>query len=162
MFPSSFYDTAHASIYTVFLLHHHGSTNLLHGGNNLLSILLRHILLHHLGCALDELLAVDQAEAEQTLDLLDDLGLGCRLDALQLQGEEMLLSSSRRSFLGLLSGGRSSRGSGEATNGEIGDVELVLQKELVELDLKTASKFMCKGRWAYLEGRHKVCSLEQR
>lgn len=114
------------SVVSRALLHDDGGTELLHGGNHLLGVLLGHVLLHRLGGRLDKLLAVDQAEAQQTLDLLDDLGLAGRVKGLQLQGEEVLLGGGGGSLLGLLDGSGSGGGSSEAANGQVGDVELAL------------------------------------
>lgn len=107
------------------LLHGHRSTQILHGCNDLLGLLLGYRLLHHLWRALDKLLGVDQTQPEQGLDLLDNLGLGSRVELLQLECEERLLGRGGGGLFGLFSsGGRGrSRGCSEATNGEIGDVE---------------------------------------
>lgn len=109
------------------LVHDNGGTQCLHGLDNLLSVLLGDVLLHHLGCALDELLAVHQAQAQHVLDLLDDLGLEGGIESLELEGEESLLGGGGSSLLGLLDGGRGSgASSGETSYGHIGDVELGL------------------------------------
>lgn len=109
------------------LFHDNSSTEVLHGGNHLLSILLGHVLLHGLGRALDELLGVHQTETQRRLDLLDNLGLGGRVESLQLEREQVLLLLDGSLVLGFLGGSSGGRGSGgEATNGQIGDVELVL------------------------------------
>lgn len=110
------------------LVHGDGGTKVLHGGDDLLGVLLWYGLLHHLGRALDKLLGVDQAEAEQVLDLLDDLGLGRGVELLELEVEERLLGGGGRSLLGLLGrsgggGGTASRASGEAADGQVRDVE---------------------------------------
>ena len=104
------------------LLHHNSATQLLHGGNDLLGVLLGHVLLHHLGRTLDEFLAVYQAETQHALDLLDDLGLGRRLKRRQLQGEKVLLLRRRGSILGFFDGGGSGRGGSEAANRKVGNV----------------------------------------
>lgn len=116
----------HASV--ALLLHGDLGAELLHGGDDLLGVLLGHVLLHHLGRALDKLLGLDQAQAEHVLDLLDDLGLGGRVKLLQLEGEEGLLGGGRGSLLGFFGGSRGSASgsSSEAANGEVRDVELGL------------------------------------
>lgn len=109
------------------LIHGDLGAELLHGGNDLLGVLLGHVLLHHLGRALNKLLGLDQAQAKQVLDLLDDLGLGASIKLLELEGEERLLGGGRGSLLGLFDNGGGTGGSGsEAANGEIGNVELRL------------------------------------
>jgi hypothetical protein len=107
------------------LLHDNSGAEVLHGGNHLLGVLLGHVLLHRLGRALDELLGIHQTETQRRLDLLDNLGLGGRVEALQLHGEEVLLLLRGGLVLGFLDGGGRG-GGGEASNGQIGDVELVL------------------------------------
>lgn len=110
------------------LFHHNLSAKLLHGSDDFLSVLLWNVLLHHLWCALDELLAIDQTEAEQALDLLDDLGLGGGIELLQLQGEQSLLGGGGSSVFGLFSGrGGGGSSSSEATNRHVRDVELALE-----------------------------------
>ncbi len=114
------------------LLHGDLGAELLHGGDDLLGILLGDVLLHHLGRALDKLLGLDQAEAEQALNLLDDLGLGGGVKLLQLEGEEGLLGGGRGSLVGFFGGGGGSGGSSsEAADREIGDVELGLEKMML-------------------------------
>ena len=109
------------------LLHDNLGTELLHCGNDLLGILLGYVLLHHLRRALDKLLAVDQAQTEQTLDLLNDLGLGGGVELLELQCEKGLLGGGRCSILGLFSGrGGGGGGGSEAAYRHVGDVELAL------------------------------------
>jgi hypothetical protein len=108
------------------LLHHDGGAELLHGGDHFLCVLLGDILLHELRRALDELLAVHQAETQQTLDFLDDLGLGCGIEALELEVEKRLLRGGGSGVLGIFNCGRGGRSSGEAANREVGDVELGL------------------------------------
>lgn len=116
------------------LLHGDGGAKLLHGGDDLLGLVLGHVLLHQLRRALDELLAVHQAQTQQVLDLLDDLGLGTGLEGLELDVEDALLGGRRCGLLSLLdSGGSCCRGGGEATNGEIGDVELGLRLDMVSI-----------------------------
>lgn len=115
----------------LFLLHDDGGAQLLHGGHDLLGLVLGDALLHHLGHRLDELLGVDKGQAEQVLDLLDHLGLGAGIECRQLDAEQRLLLCGRRRLIGLFDrGGGSSWRSGEATYGEIGDVEAGLWGKL--------------------------------
>ncbi len=99
------------------LIHNHSSTKLLHRGNNLLSLVLRHGLLHCLRCALNKFLAVHQAQPQQILDLLDDLGLGARFERCELEGEQGLLLDGRGGLVSVFGGGRcSSRRSSKAAD----------------------------------------------
>ena len=112
----------------IILFHDDSSAQSLHGLNDLVSVLLGDVLLHHLWCTLDELLAVHQAESKHVLDLLDDLSLGGSLESLKLEGEESLLGGGRSSLRSLFNSRGSSGGSGsETTYGHIGDVEFALQ-----------------------------------
>jgi hypothetical protein len=114
------------------LFHDDGSAEFLHSGNDLFSLLLRYRLLHHLGGALDKLLAVHKTETKNVLDLLDDLGLGACVEGVELEGEERLLLGGGRGLVGLFGGsGGGGRGSSEAANGQVGDVETRLQEGLV-------------------------------
>lgn len=143
------------------LLHNNLSTKLLHSSNDLLSILLGNVLLHHLWCALDELLAVHQAEAEQALDLLDNLGLGGSVELLQLQGEQRLLGGGGGSVFWLFDDGSGSRsGSSEATNGHVGDVELALLGGQCQCSVGHLGLEIQTGE-TNLEARNKVCSLQK-
>ena len=58
-----------------FLVHSNRSTEILHRSNDLLGLVLGDGLLHGLGRALDELLAVHQAQPEHRLHFLDDFWL---------------------------------------------------------------------------------------
>lgn len=122
------------------LLHDGLGTDGLERLDDLLGVLLGHGLLEDLGHRFDELLAVNQGEAEEGLDLLDDLGLGGGVNGLEFQVEEGLLLGGRSSLFLLSgsSGGSSTAGHGETANGEVGDVE------------------------AGLEGGHEVGGLQQR
>lgn len=125
--PSRQFNVAPEIVQDKSLLHNHSSAQLLHGVDDLLGLILGDVLLHHLGCALDKLLAVHQAQSEHVLDLLDHLGLGRRLESLELEGEEGLFGGGGSSLLGFLNRGSSGgSGSGESAHGHIGDVELGL------------------------------------
>lgn len=115
------------------LLHDNLGTHSLQGLDDLLRLLLGHRLLHHLGYRLNELLAVDEGKAEQTLDLLDNLSLGGSIHCLKLQVEKSLFLRGGSSLFFLSSGGSGSTttgtgSNGEATNGEVGDIQAGLYK----------------------------------
>lgn len=105
------------------LLHLHDTTQGLDRLHNLGALLLGHALLHHLGHALDELLAVDQTQAEHALDLLDDLGLGGRVEGGELQGEERLLLRRGSGFFFFDGGSGGGRRGGWRCEGEVGDLK---------------------------------------
>lgn len=117
------------SIHRSQLLHNSLSADLLKSLDDLLGILLRHRLLQNLGHRLDELLAINQRQTKQSLDLLDDLGFRCGVDGLDLDVEEGLLLLGRE-FLFFLGGSglsRGARGHSDATNGEVGDIQAGLR-----------------------------------
>lgn len=112
-------------------IHRNNRPKPLHRLHDLLALLLGHRVLQHLGRALDELLAIHQAEAQHALDLLDDLGLGARVERLEREGEERLLLRRGGGFgFFFLDGGGAGRGGaggggggGGEAHGHVGDVE---------------------------------------
>lgn len=110
------------------LLHNSLRPKTLQSLNNLLRLLLRHRLLHHLRYGLDKLLAVHQRQSKHVLNLLDHLGLGRGIERLQLQVKERLLSGGRCClfFFGSWCCGAWSTatwGRGEAADREVGNVQ---------------------------------------
>jgi len=98
------------------LLEHYRGTERFQGLHDLLGILLRYGLLEDLWRGLNELLGLYQAEAEQVLDLLDNLGLGSVGECHQLDVEEGLLCCGRGGLLDLDGYWRRGAG-GKATDG---------------------------------------------
>jgi hypothetical protein len=111
------------SVSSTNLLHNNHTSKLLHGSHNLLSILLWHTLLHQLRRTLDELLAVHQTQTQETLDLLDNLGLRSGVEGLELDVEEGLFLSGWGGFLYLGDWGGSWGSGGESTHRHVWDVE---------------------------------------
>lgn len=105
------------------LVHRDNTAQSFQSGDNLLRLFLGHTLSHDLWCALDKLFAVHQTQAEQTLDLLDDLGLSSGIERLELQSEQRLLLLYGCSLLFLNWGGWCSWASSKTANGQIGDIQ---------------------------------------
>jgi hypothetical protein len=122
------------------LFHNHDGAQGLERIHYLLRVLLRHALLHQLRRALDELLAVDETQVEQVLDLLNDLGLGAGLERLELDVEQRLLLLQGRCVFLLLDGGGRGRlrctGGGEGGERRVGDVQAGLSVSVE-----------CAGEW---------------
>lgn len=133
-------------------IHRNNRPKPLHRLHDLLALLLGHRVLQHLGRALDELLAIHQAEAQHALDLLDDLGLGARVERLEREGEERLLLRRGGGFgFFFLDGGGAGRGGaggggggGGEAHGHVGDVEAGLWGGALVL---VGSFVDCTGAW---------------
>jgi hypothetical protein len=99
-------------------------TQPLNNALNLLGLLLGQPILQQLRCGLHKLLTIDQRQPKQTLHLLNDLGLGRRLKALQLDPEKRLLHGSRGGGLVFFNcGGRGGRAGGAGgCEGDVGDI----------------------------------------
>jgi len=82
------------------LFHNNDTAQSLHHAHDLLRLVLTHALFQHLGRTLHELLAVHQTQAQQALDLLDDLRFRRGVEALELEREQgLFLRGWRRRFV---------------------------------------------------------------
>lgn len=126
------YNTAqnHRPLTITLLIRSNNSPKPLHRLHNLLAVLLRHPLLHHLRRALNKLLAVHQTQAQHALDLLDDLRLGPGVERFQRQREERLFLGRGRGFFFLGRGRRGGRcGGGETAHWHVGDIQAGLRTQ---------------------------------
>lgn len=154
------------------LLHDNLGTDALKGLDDLLCILLRHGFLENLGHALDELLAIDQRQTEQALDLLNGLGLGCSINLFELQVKQGLLLGSGGRLVFLNGGGGGGGGTtshGEAANGEVGDVQASLREDIQSVSLFSIVSLESSiipipfdNSETHLQGGHQVRGLQQR